>query len=584
MKRVFSALRAALIVLAVLGLAGCSEIPEAPLLLKPDETYEKEPVGGYEFRDSDSIYDGAGGIVTMYLTVGKGSAAENAAHTWEEVNAHPVSWYEDRGIEPYSCDALLQVGDEVGPLAGEFGYGELTANATVRLRGKGASEHPQKSYRIEIKSGRGNWENMKVVALNKHFADPLRYRNKLAYDLMADIPEMFSARTWFVHLYVKDRSEGEDGLFVDYGLYTAVEPINKKYFRNRELDAGGNLYKAENFDWRPHSDILMPATSVEFDQKAFEELLEIKGDVDHTKLLNMLAAIDDETIPIADTVRKYFDRDNLYYWMAFHILMGNRDIETGNYYLYSPQGDDRFYFISWDNDKLLPETYEKLRDGNWSAAWNHGIFTFISGRLYERMLKDDTCRNALSAAVDDMRESYLTDEAISEKAEAYRGLIKDIVFSRPDSVYERVSASSFDILTEALTAEVESNYEAFKRSLSEPWPFNILEPETKDGRITFGWEEAYLYGGSPVYTVKLAETPNFETCIFSRSGYESTEYSRAMLPAGQYFLYVSADDGNGYSQEASQYYITETDQTVFGTLCFYVLEDGTLAVNEYYEE
>lgn len=45
----------------------------------------------------------------------------------------------------------------------------------------------------------------------------LRFRNKLAYDLMKDIPQMISARTQFVHLYVKDETEGGSGVFEDYG-------------------------------------------------------------------------------------------------------------------------------------------------------------------------------------------------------------------------------------------------------------------------------------------------------------------------------------------------------------------------------
>lgn len=583
MRRILSLLIAAV---SALALAGCDDALRKGVasLLSPGETYEKESVGGYEFEDLKDIYTDSGGIITMYLTVGKGLASEGADHTWAEVNEHPTGWYDSLGIEPYKCDALLQVGDEIGPLSGEFGYGEVNANATVRLRGKGASEKPQKSYRIDIKNGKGSWNGQKAVLLNKHSADPLRFRQKLAYDLMATIPGMFSARTWFVHLYVKDRSEGEDGLFEDYGLYTAVEQINKKYLRNRNLDADGNFYKAENFDWRPHVDVIMPATSPNFDQNAFEDILEIKGDPDHTKLINMLAAIDREETPIGDIVDKYFDRDNLYSWLAFHILMGNRDIEAENYYLYSPQGSDEFYFISWDNDKILPEAYEKLKDENFSPGWSHGIFPLVSARLFERMFQDAECRQRLQDTVDDLRENYLTDEAISEAAVKYSDLIKSSVFSYPDSAYERVTESDYDILTEALTTEIESNYKAFCDSLSEPWPFNISAPAANGDKITFSWEDAYLYGGKSVYTVELSQSPDFENCIFSLNDLDKNEYTCDALPEGQYFLYVRANGPSGYSQDAKQYYLTETDRTVFGTLCFYVAPNGGISVNEYYGE
>ena len=54
----------------------------------------------------------------------------------------------------------------------------------------------------------GEWRGQRTIALNKHVSDVFRFRNKLAYDLMKDIPQMMSARTQFVHLYVKDTTEG----------------------------------------------------------------------------------------------------------------------------------------------------------------------------------------------------------------------------------------------------------------------------------------------------------------------------------------------------------------------------------------
>ena len=38
---------------------------------------------------------------------------------------------------------------------------------------------------------------------------------------------MMGLRTQFVHLYVKDLTDSDTGAFVDYGLYTQVEQLNK---------------------------------------------------------------------------------------------------------------------------------------------------------------------------------------------------------------------------------------------------------------------------------------------------------------------------------------------------------------------
>ena len=97
-------------------------------------------------------------------------------------------------------------------------------------------------------------------------------------------------------LYVKDKTEGEDGLFRDYGLYTQVEQINKAYLRSHGFDSEGNLYQAGSFDWGRHADVLVNATDASYNLEAFEEYLEVKGSEDHSKLLAMLDAVRDSEV------------------------------------------------------------------------------------------------------------------------------------------------------------------------------------------------------------------------------------------------------------------------------------------------
>lgn len=580
----------ALCFVCIFLLTGCAPngVQNLTSLSSPDETYAKaDSYGSYVVADSSRIYEADRGskIITMYLTVGRGSESEGTNHTWKELNTYSLSYYAENDLKPYQCDALLQVGDELGPLSGEFGYGELNANVTVRLRGMGASEKSQKSYRIDIKKGSGSWEDQKVILLNKHVTDPTRMRNMLAYALMEEIPEMFSARTWFVHLYVKDKSEGEDGLYQDYGIYTAVEQINKRYLTNRGLDKDGQLYKAEDFDWYPHSEDLLPATYAEYDKTAFERHLEIKGNVDHSKLLKMLAAVDDESQPITSVLNSYFDEDNLYYWMAFHMLMGNRDVENGNFYLYSPQALDTWYLLSWNNDGMLSDTYERLRNDTFDRSWNHGIFTYVSNRLYARILQDESCRERLDEAVEDLYVNYLTEEQILSKAQVYQELLQPYVYRLPDSTYQRVSEGNYEMLVIAMANEVTDNYNAYKQSLWEPWPFHILTPVAEGSTLHLEWEEAYLFQEGEVrYMVELSKNPEFANCILREESYAGTGLDLPLPEVGQYFLRVRADDGQGNLQDAYEYYLTEQDSTAYSTLCFYVLDDGSATALKYLEE
>ena len=73
--------------------------------------------------------------------------AENTNHSWEEINSYSVFDYEEMGVPRYQVAALLQVGDENGPVAGEVGYGETVPNATVQIRGQSSVKIPRKIIR-----------------------------------------------------------------------------------------------------------------------------------------------------------------------------------------------------------------------------------------------------------------------------------------------------------------------------------------------------------------------------------------------------------------------------------------------------
>lgn len=571
-------------------LSGCAVSGgDDSFLVSADETYETTGDSGddYNYQDNKSLYeeDDENEVITMYLTVGRGNEEDGTDHTWTEVNSHPLTYYEEQGIQPYKCEAVLQVGDETGPVEGEFGSRDRAANATVQLRGEGASSWQQKSYRIKIKDGSGDWRDQKTISLNKHVSDPVRFKNRLAYSLMEEIPQMFSARTTFVHLYVKDKTEGENGLFRDYGLYTQVEQVNKTYLKNRGLDNGGALYQAAgHFDWQRHEDSILTATDENYDREKFEEYLEIDGSEEHDKIVELLGAVNDMDVPVSDIVSQYFDSENLYYWMAFHILMGNKDVLDGNYYLYSARGSDRWYFISWDNDSILEEGYEIMDDAGYERSWNKGVFTFADTVLFKRILQDEICRQTLDAAVEDLKSSVLTEETLRQKIDAYRAVTEQYLYSLPDQTYTRVSEENYDILADSMAGEVTENYEAYKESMESAWPFHIFDPVNENGKTVLSWEESYVQDGSDVtYTIELAKDYSFEDCIVNTQTGD-IRYEMEELPEGQYFVRIRAAGSSGLIQDAYEYYRTEWGTTSYSTLCFYVMDDGTVAARRYSED
>lgn len=566
----------ALCLLAAL-LSGCT-LPSESLddwILAPEESYQKADPAELQVVDDGKLYaqTDTEDIPVIYLAVAPGNEADGTDHTWTQINTVPLT---EQGEQPYQCEGVFQLGNEEGPTEGSFGYGQLTANCVVRLQGAKASTRQQKSYRISIKDGMGSLDGMKSLVLSKSFTDPLRITNMLCYQLMQDVPALLSTRTQLVHLYVKDTGAGSEEVYRDYGLYTMIEPINKTYFKNRGLDENGAIYKANCFDFGRHEDVLRLATSPDYQATAFEALLEVKGDQDHTRLLNMLDAVNDPNIPIGEVVSTYFDPDNLYSWLAFQLLTGNRDASTENFYLYSPTGSDRFYLISWDNDGAFRDAYREMQSpGQW-PSWDMGVFSFYDNVLVSRILEDPDCVSNLSTAVDTLYAQYLTEAAAASAAERLTALAADYVYSLPDRNFARVTRRQYDDLTAQVGPQVTENYYRYYESLLLPAPFHIQEPQLgDDGSLLLSWD-ASACAQEVTYHLLLDDSWDFATPLIDVSGIRDTQWTVDPLPTGQYFLKVTANTEDGKSQIAYETYSTELKTTLYGVLCFYCLPDGTV--------
>ncbi len=556
---------------------GCSNVSLENQLSKwiPMDSYEKETDNSLlSIKDIDSLYDEPIQDEVLYLTVGRNYTSDSDEATWSEMNARDLSWFEESGEKQYECDALVQFGNEDGPTPGSFGYGNRSSNATIRLTGMKASKRQQKSYRIKINSGSAS--GIKTLVLSKAFTDPFRFTNKLCFDLMTEIDELLSVRTRFVHLYVKDETADKDNLFVDYGLYTMTETVNKKYLSNRNLDNAGELYKVEDFDFGRHEDVIMQPTNADYNEAEFEKLLEAKGSNDYSKLIKLLDAVNDESVPINEIVDNFFYKDNFYSWMAFNILMDNKDTDTENYYLYSPTGTDKFYIIAWDNDSALRSDYEVLKDPGYQEGWEKGIYLYSDSKLFGRVIRSQHCINELSEYVTKLHESSLSPENVRDKTLELKEQVKPYLYSLPDRSFARVTEDDYDKLIDQLPEQMNTNFYKYYDSLDTPWPFHILEPEMTDGNVQISWEESYLLNGSITYSVEVADSWDFAKTIQAKEGLTETVFDAGKLKPGQYFVRVQAVSDAGITQEAYEFYNTEKKTTVNGVLCFYVLDDGSV--------
>lgn len=536
-------------------------------------------------RDKNLLYEQYENeeIVTMYLTVSSGNSGEGTDHTWEEINTYSAYDYDRMGVDRYQVAGLLQVGDENGLVAGELGYGQISPNCTVQIRGQSSSRNPQKNYKISIKDNKGDWRGQTTIALNKHQGDGLRFRNKLAFDLLTHVDELMGLRTTFVRLYVKDTTKGGNAKFEDYGIYTQVEQLNKTALKAHGLDHRGHLYKVNYCEFYRYEDIIVLKDDPKYDVKKFEEILEIKGDEDHSKLIRMLEMVNDYSIPIEDIIEQHFDMENIAYWMAFNLLVGNVDTQSRNFYLYSPQNIDRWYILPWDIDGMLRRTEYNILGRIDYEEWESGVSNYWGNVLFQRCLKSEEYRQALDKAMEDLK-NVLSEELVNSYADSYAKLLKPYIYSGSDLTYAPLTRTEYDRVVNNINHEIADNYKRYQASMKKPMPFYIGVPQKRDDGYMVEWESSYDFKGENIsYTFEISRDSKFNQVLIKESGLMIPTMHFGKLPAGQYFMRVMAENASGEKQYAFDCYRLESGK-VYGTKSFFIDRDGKIVEDVYVED
>lgn len=539
---------------------------------------DKTPIDELPIEDNQDLYQyhDPGSIVYMYVRVREGNPSDGTDYTWEEVNDF-TKWFflEMRHIEVGKAEAILQIGNEQGPIPGELGYGEIVPNATIQIRGASSSSADQKSYKIELRDRAGRWRGQSTIALNKHPWDISRVKNKLSFDLLKGIPDVVSLRTQFVRLYVKDETSDPPGnSYVDYGLFTQVEQPNKRFLENHLLDPDGHFYKANFFEFYRYPEKIQPKDSAEYDQEAFDTVLEIKGDHDHQKIIQMLEDVNNWTMPIQSVFEKHFNADNYFTWMAFNILSGAIDTQTQNFYLYSPKNSQTWYFIPWDYDGAWTRQERLALGKEEHPLFAYGISNYWGAVLHNRVLRIDSYRAQLDEKVDEVR-AYLSPEIIERLLKTYRETTEPLIFQMPDLYYLPGTKNEYDLQYKLIPSEVEVNYNLYLKSLESPMPFFLGTPRADGGQLYFHWDEAYDFDAEDItYRFQISSDWDFNEILYETEIINITETQIDLLDEGTYFWRVIATNESGYQQYPFDAYKDAERERHSGMKILYITSDG----------
>lgn len=501
----------------------------------------------YQFDRGDSLR-------VLYVTIFPNKDGKANEMSWEELNQTlktTADMQDLKQIKEIKFPVMVQEGTEEGLQLGMYGYGRESANATISLRGQSALGLPQKSYKIKLNKNEAKWNNQSTINLMKHQLDLTRIRNKLSFDYFKLIPDIISFRTQFVQLYVKDLSkEPADQQFIDYGLFTQIEQPDAHTLSQHGLDPKGQLYKAAYFEFFRYPDELKLKTDPTYDDDKFQSILEIKGNKDHTKLLNMLDDLNNYELDIDEVFDRHFERNNFLTWLAVTILFNNFDTNSQNFYLYSPSKSNTWYFIPWDYDK----GWDTFRENGWDNPgkhydtgynWEVSISNYWDMVLVKRFFRNPNNVEALNQKMIELLE-IIRPEQTKKFIDQYQHVVKPFMERAPDNEHMPGSLAEYELMLNSYFNYANTMAQMHFEHIERPMPFYLGEVSQSNGKLFFFWGEAYDLQRDPVkYHLQIALDPFFETIVSDLDHLTKDFYYHDMLPSGVYYWRIIARDSKG---------------------------------------
>ncbi len=223
-----------------------------------------------------------------------------------------------------------------------------------RLRGNTSRVSAKKSFKIKFTHfGNNKFHGLTDLNLNGEHNDPSIVRSKLNWDIM-QMAGLEGPRANHVRLYINGEYRG---------LYINVENIDDAYFKKRNKDAKGQLFKCYygtdlsylgNNPDKYNLGIYQPANNA--DNPDIWKL------IDFTEVLNQPSDLN-----FRCKLESIFDVDNYLKRMAFEVLIGHWDnliYNSNNAYLYFNPSTKKMEILSFDLDNTYGIDWF---DEDWSA-------------------------------------------------------------------------------------------------------------------------------------------------------------------------------------------------------------------------
>ncbi len=325
--------------------------------------------------------------------------------------------------------------------------GVLYEKGEIAFRGSSSLNFPKKGFKIKFRKKDLFEGDTKRIDLSASYVDKSLIRERLSFDLFGQT-QVVASNAWHVDFTIKNK----EGQILERGLYTAIDHIDKYFFRKRDREIGA-LYKA---DGGTVNGVLMGAVldpqpeevlKILYDKKEAKRIvaqgfmvnlfrsaynlppIEIADadEEDYGDLAEFIQAINSwDANTISQHLDKVMDVDSYIDWLAVNTLVQSNDTYHTNYYLHNRMEDDKWEILPWDYDLTWGRNWNDYCDGlceELSAGTSIKGSAQMTNRLSRLVLNNPTYYERLRIRLADMLGAEFTEEKQFAKIDAYYALI-----------------------------------------------------------------------------------------------------------------------------------------------------------------
>ena len=293
-------------------------------------------------------------------------------------------------------------------------------------------------------------------------------------------------------------------------------------------------------------------------------------------MIRMLDDVNNWAIPIDHTLDRYFNKDNYFTWMAFNILVSNIDTNAQNFYLYSPQNSETWYFLPWDYDGAFVRARAATEQDFRISDIDQGFSYYWGAVLHRRVLMVPEYRQRLDDKVTALM-AWLTPARITDILTTDRRVTDQFVTQMPDVYYLPGTYQLYDREYGLIPGEIQINYQLYRDGLTKPMPFYLGVPQDLGTELKFNWDEAYDFEGQDItYHLVISTGWDFQDIVRDVTVLNTTEVRVSYLTPSTYFWKVTATNETGNHQGPFDSYIDSDGQPHFGMKYLYIAPDGRI--------